>query len=74
LSKYYQIVKCNIVIVAYRGYDHSTGTPSQFGIQKDAIAIAEHTFENLGIDKSNVYAHGRSLGGAVASWAVFSQL
>lgn len=26
LKEYYERVKCNLVIVAYRGYDESTGT------------------------------------------------
>ncbi|CAK88078.1 unnamed protein product (macronuclear) [Paramecium tetraurelia] len=67
--QYYDRVKCNFVIVAYRGYTYSTGTPHQNGIQKDANAITNYVFNNLKIDKSNVFAHGRSLGGAVATYA-----
>lgn len=32
LKEYYERVKCNIVIVAYRGFDESTGTSHQYGI------------------------------------------
>lgn len=45
-------MKCNIVVVAYRGYDESSGRPNQRGIQKDAIAITEYVFNNLDVDKS----------------------
>jgi hypothetical protein len=31
-EKYYNKVGCNIVAVAYRGYDESTGSPNQIGI------------------------------------------
>ncbi|CAD8141914.1 unnamed protein product [Paramecium pentaurelia] len=72
-NQYYNQVKCNFVIVAYRGYNYSTGTPHQNGIQKDAEAITNYVFNNLNIDKTNVYAHGRSLGGAVASYAFYKR-
>lgn len=68
-EKYYYNLKCNVVAVAYRGYDESTGSPNQIGIQKDAIAIVRHVFTSLEIDKDNVFIHGRSLGGAVAIYA-----
>ncbi|CAD8056693.1 unnamed protein product [Paramecium sonneborni] len=72
-QQYYDRVKCNFVIVAYRGYTESTGTPHQRGIQKDAEAITNYVFNNLNIDKQNVYAHGRSLGGAVATYAFYQR-
>ncbi|CAK60159.1 unnamed protein product (macronuclear) [Paramecium tetraurelia] len=68
-EKYYYNLKCNIVAVAYRGYDESSGNPNQIGIQKDAIAIVRYVFTNLEIDKNNVFIHGRSLGGAVSIYA-----
>ncbi|CAD8059663.1 unnamed protein product [Paramecium sonneborni] len=72
-QQYYDHVKCNFVIVAYRGYTYSTGTPHQEGIQKDAEAITNYVFNNLNIDKQKIYAHGRSLGGAVATYAFYKR-
>lgn len=39
LEIYYQIVNVNILIVAYRGYSESTGTPTEKGLQIDSIVI-----------------------------------
>ena len=67
----YSDVKCNFLIVAYRGYSSSTGLPSEEGIKIDALAIMDFTFTRGDIiDLDNVYVFGRSLGGAVSVWAL----
>lgn len=55
------------MIVAYRGYSNSTGTPSEKGLSIDGLAIINYVVSNIG---GKVYVHGRSLGGAVALAAV----
>lgn len=62
----------NCLIVGYRGYGKSQGTPSESGLKLDGEAIAEWAFDtkneivNSFIDQKNIFLFGRSLGGAVA--------
>lgn len=62
----YHNLAVNIVIVGYRGYGHSEGTPSEQGIEKDSKAIIAWTLNNDEIDQNQVYVFGNVLGGAVA--------
>lgn len=63
----------NCLIVGYRGYGKSQGTPSESGLKLDGEAIAEWAFNtkneivNNFVDSKNVFLFGRSLGGAVAA-------
>lgn len=56
----------NVLIVGYRGYGHSEGTPNEAGLKLDAQAIFEFALEHEQIDNDKIYLFGRSLGGAVA--------
>ncbi|CAG8781708.1 34325_t:CDS:2, partial [Racocetra persica] len=58
------VKKVQIVAVGYRGYWFSTGSPSEKGLQIDALAIYE--FVRALYPKNPVYIYGHSLGGAVA--------
>jgi hypothetical protein len=60
----------NIVLVGYRGYGHSEGSPSEYGIQKDSKAIIKWTLENPKLNPNSVYVFGSVLGGAVATYGV----
>ena len=55
------------MIVGYRGYGPSEGTPSEPGIMLDSEAIVDYIFTDLKdvINTKNIYMMGRSLGGAV---------
>jgi pimeloyl-ACP methyl ester carboxylesterase len=57
----------NVLIVAYRGYSRSEGTPSEAGLALDADATLEYILNRDDIDKDRLYVFGRSLGGAVAT-------
>ena len=59
-------VQVNVVCVAYRGFSHSGGTPSERGLKADARAIAQWLQRNPQIDKKRLFLVGRSLGGSVA--------
>lgn len=54
------------MIVGYRGYGHSEGSPSELGIEEDAYAIFQFTKSYAGINANRIYLLGSSLGGAVA--------
>ena len=56
----------DFVGVHYRGYPGSTGTPSEAGLHRDALAAWTWVTETLGTKPRRVALHGRSLGGGVA--------
>lgn len=58
------------MLIAYRGYSDSEGTPTEEGLQLDAQAILKHLFNREDIDNTRIFLHGRSLGGAVAIYSV----
>lgn len=61
----------NVLIVAYRGFSDSEGTPTEKGLQLDAEAILDWAiaYKNRKLaqegHKIEIYVLGRSLGGAV---------
>lgn len=55
-----------MILVAYRGYSDSEGTPSEQGLKKDAFAIATYATDYAKDHGKNLYLFGSSLGGAVA--------
>ena len=63
----FQKVKANIMLVDYRGYGMSEGTPSQRGLIMDAEAALDYLLLRRDVvDPSQIFLFGRSLGGAVA--------
>ena len=56
----------NVLIVAYRGYSNSEGTPSEDGLRMDAEATLEHVLGRDDVNNERIFVFGRSLGGAVA--------
>ena len=56
------------LIVDYRGYGRSTGTPSEAGTYRDAEAAWEHVRHARLARPQDVVIAGESLGGAVATW------
>jgi fermentation-respiration switch protein FrsA (DUF1100 family) len=56
----------DFVGIHYRGYPGSTGTPTEQGIHRDAIAVWTWVTKALRTDPARVAIHGRSLGGGVA--------
>jgi len=56
----------DFVGIHYRGYPGSTGTPSEAGLHRDAMAAWQWVTGELHTEPSRVAIHGRSLGGGVA--------
>ncbi|MEW6689742.1 MAG: alpha/beta hydrolase [Pseudomonadota bacterium] len=54
------------LLVDYRGYGASEGSPSERALVADAIALYDHAAALPGADPGRIYAFGRSLGSGVA--------
>ncbi len=55
----------SVVLVDYRGYGHSAGTPDEAGLYRDGLAIYDAVAAR-GVPARDIVLFGRSLGGAVA--------
>ena len=58
----------NVLIFDYRGFGKSEGSPSEKGTYRDAEAAWRYVTAVRKIKPDTIILHGRSLGGAVASW------
>jgi len=56
------------LIVDYRGYGRSTGSPSEEGTYKDATAAWHWVTRERHVRQRDIIIVGESLGGAVATW------
>ncbi|HSB49686.1 MAG TPA: alpha/beta hydrolase [Burkholderiales bacterium] len=61
-------LRYSTLIVDYRGYGKSTGTPSEAGTYRDAEAAWEHLRYARLAPAKNIVVAGESLGAAVATW------
>ena len=55
-----------LLLVNYRGYGRSEGTPSEQALFADALTIYDEIGKRADIDHSRIVLHGRSLGSGVA--------
>lgn len=60
------LCNCAVMMLSYRGYGASGGSPSQPGLQLDSQAALDWVTQNDDLSTSKVVLYGRSLGGAVA--------
>ena len=58
----------SVLIVDYRGYGRSSGTPGEEGTYRDAEAAWKYLVSTRGIPPGRIVIFGRSLGGAVGAW------
>lgn len=58
----------NVLIIDYRGYGRSEGSPSEAGTYLDAQAAWRYLVDGRGIARSQIVIFGRSLGAGVATW------
>lgn len=63
----------NIFILSYRGYGESEGNPDEDGLKVDAMAALDYVIHQRSddVDEKRLFLFGRSLGGAVAIYAVW---
>lgn len=55
------------LIIDYRGYGRSSGTPSEHGTYLDAATAWRHATEVLGFTTNHIVLYGESMGGGVAA-------
>jgi len=58
----------DVLIIDYRGYGQSEGSPSERGTYRDAVAAWQYLTEGRGVAPSRIVVFGRSVGGAVGAW------
>ncbi|XP_005100785.1 protein ABHD13 [Aplysia californica] len=62
----YSVLNANVLMVEYRGYGKSEGSPSESGLYQDAEAAMDFLLKRPDLEGTPIIAFGRSLGGAVA--------
>ncbi len=65
-------LRYSTLIVDYRGYGRSTGSPSEEGTYRDAEAAWDYLRNARGVGTQHLVVAGESLGGAVATWLAAS--
>ncbi len=60
----------DVLLFNYRGVGKSKGSPTPIGLVEDGKAVLDYAIKDCVYDPKNVYVHGHSLGGAIASKAV----
>ncbi|MBL4852570.1 MAG: alpha/beta hydrolase [Gammaproteobacteria bacterium] len=56
----------NVLLLDYRGYGKSNGTPTEKGLYLDADAAYQAVLKNKGFAQNKIYLYGRSIGSTVA--------
>jgi pimeloyl-ACP methyl ester carboxylesterase len=67
LAEAYRDRGFSTLLVEYRGYGRSGGSPSQKAIVGDAVAAFDWLKGKAGVDPARIIVHGRSLGSGVAA-------
>jgi hypothetical protein len=62
----YAKIGINVLMMDYRGYGRSTGSPTEDGLNADADTVLDYAANHPKLKNSPVIAFGRSLGGAVS--------
>lgn len=55
-------LKCNLLLLEYRGFGFSSGSPSEWGLYQDAAASLAYLHTRQDIDNTKIVVFGRSLG------------
>jgi len=66
-------LRLSVLIIDYRGYGLSDGTPSEEGTYRDADAAWRFLTEQKGVPARDIIIFGRSLGAAVAAYLASTQ-
>ncbi|KAH8096849.1 alpha/beta-hydrolase [Cristinia sonorae] len=59
-------MRCNVLMVSYRGYGLSEGSPSEKGLRLDAQSALDYVKSHPTLSKGPTVLYGQSIGGAVS--------
>jgi len=62
----FRALGADVLIIDYRGYGRSSGSPNEKGTYRDADAAYEYLVATRGLDPKRVVLYGESLGAAIA--------
>ncbi|POG79335.1 Alpha/Beta hydrolase protein [Rhizophagus irregularis DAOM 181602=DAOM 197198] len=65
-KEFYVKLEYNVVMLSYRGYGLSEGTPTEKGLRIDSQAILDFILKDEDLKNTKLIAYGQSLGGAVS--------
>ncbi|KAK7052478.1 protein bem46 [Favolaschia claudopus] len=63
---FYMRMRCNVLMVSYRGYGLSDGSPSEKGLQIDAQTALDYITSHPLLSQTRIILYGQSIGGAVS--------
>ncbi|KJA22504.1 hypothetical protein HYPSUDRAFT_40881 [Hypholoma sublateritium FD-334 SS-4] len=63
---FFKRMRCNVLMMCYRGYGHSEGSPSEKGLRIDAQTGLDYLTTHPILKQTNIILYGQSIGGAVA--------
>jgi pimeloyl-ACP methyl ester carboxylesterase len=66
VEDFVQKIDANVVMINYRGFGQSNGTPDEVSLKSDALAIYDRLSERYHIPPGNAVAWGRSIGSSMA--------
>lgn len=66
--KIFHDLNLDVLIIDYRGYGKSSGSPSEQGTYRDAQAAWDYLADIRGVPGNRIIIFGRSLGGAIGAW------
>lgn len=61
-----EAIGCNVLMLEYRGYGLSTGTPDENGLMIDAQTGLDYIRQRSELRDTKILVYGQSLGGAVS--------
>ena len=61
-------IGCNVLLLQYRGYGLSTGTPSEKGLMIDGQTGLDYIRQRAELRNTKIVIYGQSLGGALGVW------
>jgi len=62
---FYDKMRCNVLMLSYRGYGKSEGRPSEAGLRMDAQASLDFILSHPLLRHTKIILYGQSIGGAV---------
>ncbi|KII85336.1 hypothetical protein PLICRDRAFT_311900 [Plicaturopsis crispa FD-325 SS-3] len=63
---FYKKMRCNVLMLSYRGYGLSEGSPSEKGLKIDAQTALDYLTSHPCFSQTAIILYGQSIGGAVA--------